>query len=80
MRILQFIFNKYVFLIARFRALIFSIFMVRVGKRTYFSRDVVILSPRSVKIGADVKINVGCRLDDNIVAGTPAKAIGVRGL
>jgi acetyltransferase-like isoleucine patch superfamily enzyme len=65
MKMLQFIFNKYVFLVARARALIFSIFMVRVGKRTYFSRDVVILSPRNVKIGSDVTINVGCRLDGN---------------
>lgn len=65
MRILQFIFNKYVFLIARARALIFSIFMEKVGKRTYFSRNVVILSPRNVKIGSDVTINVGCRLDGN---------------
>jgi maltose O-acetyltransferase len=39
--------------------------MSGVGPRTYFSRGVVILSPRNVKIGADVTINVGCRLDGN---------------
>jgi maltose O-acetyltransferase len=66
MRILQFIFNKYVFLIARFRALIYSIFMGGgVGRRTYFSRGVVILSPKNVRVGRDVTINVGCRLDGN---------------
>jgi len=50
---------------ARFRALIYSIFMSGVGRRTYISRGVVILSPRNVKIGTDVTINVGCRLDGN---------------
>lgn len=56
------LYNFYAFSVGRFRALLWSIFVKRMGRNVYFLNGVVLASPYGVEIGNDVSINYGTHL------------------
>lgn len=55
--LLQKIYNESVFLIARMRAVFWSLFCKKIGKRVYIRGKCNIMSPSNISMGNDVSIN-----------------------
>jgi maltose O-acetyltransferase len=55
-------FNKIVYIVGRFRALFWKIFLKKIGKRVDVMNGVKIMSPQNVTIGHDVLLNEGVKI------------------